>query len=70
MNNYTVDELVNVLNAWIDDWTEKEMLKTFYADLAYTYLSGYAPDAKMADCHEAVKRLLDVDKLKLPNAFI
>lgn len=61
---------MNALNEWIDDWTEKELLKNFYSDLAYAYLSGYAPDAKMSDCHEAVKRLLDAGKLKQPIDFI
>lgn len=70
MNTYTVEELVKSLNDWIDDWTEKEMLTTFYSDLAYAYLSGYAPDAKMSDCHEAVKRLLDDGKLLQPIDFI
>lgn len=63
MNTYTVEELVNILIEWVDQWERDLDIVRIPIWNAYAYLAGYAPEASMRDCHEAVKKLVNMGKL-------
>lgn len=64
MNIYTVEDLIGELMSWINNWKKEGIMKDFTADIAFAYLAGYAPDAPMKICNDAVKALVEAGDLQ------
>ena len=64
MNNYTVEDLIGELMSWINNWKKEGIMNDFTADIAFAYLAGYAPDAPMKICNDAVKALVESGDLQ------